>query len=166
MVSSWDAASARAAIQRAVELDPDHALAHVGLARTYRMQSIGGERSLAEIRALERSLIEKALDLDPTLAEAWNAQAMLQAEDKEFEKAAQSIQRALELNPNSADAWAGYWNFLLLMNRQEEALAHERGEASARRVGEGLELHQMRDYQWSDDARHIDWRAISVKDVL
>ena len=33
------------------------------------------------------------------------------------------IQKAVELNPNSADAWSGYWNFLLLMNRQEEALA-------------------------------------------
>jgi uncharacterized protein (DUF58 family) len=41
----------------------------------------------------------------------------------------------------------------------DQALAHERGEAPTRRVGEGLELHQMRDYQWSDDSRHIDWRA-------
>ena len=41
----------------------------------------------------------------------------------------------------------------------ENALAHQHGDAPARRVGEGLELHQMRDYQWSDDARSIDWRA-------
>ncbi len=41
----------------------------------------------------------------------------------------------------------------------EDSLAHQRGDAPARRIGEGLELHQMRDYQWSDDARSIDWRA-------
>ena len=115
--------SAERRFKEAIEIDPDYALAHVALAQTYRMQGIAGERSLAEFQPLERSLIEKALDLDPTLAEAWNALAGLQAENKEFEKAAQSIQKALELNPNSADAWAGYWNFLLLMNRQEEALA-------------------------------------------
>lgn len=115
--------SAERRFEKAIEIDPDYALAYVALAKTYRWQGSAGERSLAEFRALERPLIEKALDLDPTLAEAWNARAMLQAEDKEFEKAAQSIQKALELNPNSADAWSGYWNFLLLMNRQEEALA-------------------------------------------
>jgi uncharacterized protein (DUF58 family) len=47
----------------------------------------------------------------------------------------------------------------LALERREEALAHERGEVPDRRVGEGLELHQMRDYLWSDDSRHIDWRA-------
>ncbi len=47
----------------------------------------------------------------------------------------------------------------LALGSPEQALAHERGEAPTRRVGEGLELHQMRDYQWSDDSRHIDWRA-------
>jgi len=115
--------SAERRFEQAIEIDPDYALAYVALAKTYRWQGSTGEMSLAEFQALERPLIEKALDLDPTLAEAWNAQAMLQLEDKEFEKATQSIQRALELNPNSAEAWSGYWNFLLLMNQQEEALA-------------------------------------------
>ena len=41
---------------------------------------------------------------------------------------------------------------------QEEAVGH-RGDRSTRRIGEGLELHQIRPYQFDDDSRHIDWRA-------
>ncbi len=54
----------------------------------------------------------------------------------------------------------------LALASPQQALAHERGEAPTRRVGEGLELHQMRDYQWSDDSRHIDWRATARTDRL
>jgi len=54
----------------------------------------------------------------------------------------------------------------LALDAQEQSLAHQRGEAPTRRVGEGLELHQMRDYQWSDDSRHIDWRATARVDHL
>lgn len=115
--------SAERRFEQAIEIDPDYALAYLALARTYRNQSIIGERSLPDMRALEKPLIEKALDLDPTLAEAWESLAGLQTEDKEFDQARHSIQRALELNPNSAEAWAGYWNLLLFGNQQEEALA-------------------------------------------
>jgi uncharacterized protein (DUF58 family) len=45
------------------------------------------------------------------------------------------------------------------LSRLEEIPTHPRGEAPARRIGDGLELHQMRDYQFHDDSRHIDWRA-------
>jgi uncharacterized protein (DUF58 family) len=54
----------------------------------------------------------------------------------------------------------------LPLGSPQQALAHERGEAPTRRVGEGLELHQMRDYQFSDDSRHIDWRATARADHL
>lgn len=47
----------------------------------------------------------------------------------------------------------------LTLDSPEQSLAHQRGEAPTRRSGEGLELHQIRDYQWDDDSRHIDWRA-------
>jgi TolB-like protein/Tfp pilus assembly protein PilF len=121
-VASLESAEQR--FKQAIEIDPGYALAYTALARTYRLMSLFGDRSsLAELRAKEEPLIEKALDLDPTLAEAWESQAGLQMEDKEFEKAEHSIRRALELNPNSADAWAGYWNLLLFGNQQEEALA-------------------------------------------
>ncbi len=41
----------------------------------------------------------------------------------------------------------------------EERSGHRRGDMPARRVGEGLELHQIRPYRFEDDSRHIDWPA-------
>ncbi|MEJ2384217.1 MAG: tetratricopeptide repeat protein [Xanthomonadales bacterium] len=110
--------------QKAIEIDPDYALAHVALANAKRTagEVTGGSGDFNEIRKEAQRLVEHALELDPTLAEAWNTKAMLYAEEKEFEKSAAAIRKALELNPNSADAWAGYWNYLLLIDEKEAAL--------------------------------------------
>jgi len=49
---------------------------------------------------------------------------------------------------------------------------HGRGDLPARRIGEGIELHQIRRYQLEDESRHIDWRAtarlgeVMVKEFL
>lgn len=116
--------SAEQRFRQAIEIDTDYALAYIALADTYRVMSMFGDRSsMAEMRAKIEPLVEKALDLDPALAEAWSSLAALQAEDKDFEKARQSTERALELNPNSAEAWSGYWNLMLLTGEREEALA-------------------------------------------
>ena len=121
--SADSVASAIGRFEKAIEIDPDYALAHVALARA--LQSMGMIRQENVMETMQRvsELVEHALDLDPTLAEAWNLKAGLQAFQKDFEGAGQSQERALELNPNSAEAWAGRWNQLLMMNRQEEALA-------------------------------------------
>jgi TolB-like protein/Tfp pilus assembly protein PilF len=110
--------------QKAIEIDPDYALAHVALANAKRTagEVTGGSGDFNEIRKEAQRLVERALELDPTLAEAWDTKAMLYAEEKEFEKSAAAIRKALELNPNSADAWAGYWNYLLLIDEKEAAL--------------------------------------------
>jgi uncharacterized protein (DUF58 family) len=42
----------------------------------------------------------------------------------------------------------------------------DRGDRAARRVGEGLELRQIRPYEFEDDSRHIDWRATARLDDL
>jgi uncharacterized protein (DUF58 family) len=41
----------------------------------------------------------------------------------------------------------------------EEHPRRGRADTATRRVGEGLELHQIRAYRFDDDSRHIDWRA-------
>ena len=116
--------SARQRFERAIAIDPGYALAYTALVRAMRAEAqVRGDDDVRALTALLRPLVEKALDLDPTLADAWVHLSGLQAENKQFEEAGRSIQKALEFNPNSAEAWAGYWNHLLLTNRQEEALA-------------------------------------------
>lgn len=116
--------SAKARFEKAIKIDPDYALAYTALARATRSVEMSkGPSGFAEMRQETEELVERALDLDPALAEAWTIKAMLYAEDKEFEKGGDAVRKALELNPNSAEAWHGYWNYLLLTgDRQEEAL--------------------------------------------
>lgn len=117
-----------AAVQRleeAIEIDPDYALAYATLARAYSLQSTmrsGAGANFEAVLAREKELLEKALDLDPTLAEAWNLQAAIYAQEKDFEGAEKANKRALELNPNSAEAWHGLWNLELLRGNNEAAL--------------------------------------------
>jgi TolB-like protein/Flp pilus assembly protein TadD len=58
-----------------------------------------------EARILARSNIDKALAIDPLLAEAHVAEGMLHEDDYRFEDALQSLEKAVEINPNLADAW-------------------------------------------------------------
>lgn len=94
-------------LERAVALDPDFAAAQAELARAYNMRA--KEFAPSDSEAFERAGVatEKALRLDPDLAEAHLARAgMLSALWGRVapEPAVQEYRRALELNPNLAQA--------------------------------------------------------------
>lgn len=109
--------------ETAIEIDPDYAQAYAALGKAVNFEgSINRRDPIATTERIDE-LAEQAIDLDPTLAEAWTLKGGVYATRKEFDKAGEATERALELNPNSAEAWAGQWNHLLLMNKQEEALA-------------------------------------------
>ncbi|MDX1555047.1 MAG: tetratricopeptide repeat protein, partial [Xanthomonadales bacterium] len=110
-------------LERAIEIDPEYALAYTALS-TALFHHTRANRAMSIPEQVKRraELAEKALELDPTLAEAWNEMSAVYAERKEWDKASEAIQKALELNPNSAEAWAGYWNMLLLKGDREEGL--------------------------------------------
>ena len=94
-------------LQRAVALDPDFAVAQAELARAYVLrveQFVPGDTVMVE-RAWVAA--EKALRLDPDLAEAHFARASLLSSVSGRltpEPAVQEDRRALELNPNLAQA--------------------------------------------------------------
>ncbi|MDX1459662.1 MAG: tetratricopeptide repeat protein [Xanthomonadales bacterium] len=115
--------SAVTRLEQAIEIDPDYALAYTALAKALFQQArVTREISLPQLLKRQEDLVDKALDLDPTLAEAWNVKSSLHAQRKEWDKAGEAIERALELNPNSAEAWSGYWNHLMLKGDPEGAL--------------------------------------------
>src|SRR3989454_142757 len=93
--------------ERIVALDPSFAAAQAGLARAYALRV--SEFAPEDTAALERAQVaaEKALRLDPNLAEAHLAQARLlwgPAGHIFHERAAQEDRRALSLNPNMSRA--------------------------------------------------------------
>jgi serine/threonine-protein kinase len=113
--------------EHAVALDPGFAAAYAELAHAYGLRILWF--APRDRDALEEGLVaaEKALRLDPDLAEAHYARGWLlstPASHWAYEQAIQELRRAIELNPNLADAhdWLGvvYWHIGVLDKALEE----------------------------------------------
>src|SRR5438093_76924 len=108
---------------KAIEIDQRFAPAYAGLAS---LHSHGGAYLAgAEVgdRALARKWADKALELDPTLAETHAALGWLDSSDWNWKGAEEHYKRAIELNPSYATAHTWYSQFLASMRRFEEAVA-------------------------------------------
>jgi len=108
---------------RAIELDPNFALAYVGLADTYIMQNEWSNLPFDEMLAKARTAIDRALVLDDRLAEAYASLGDIEAGELNLEASEEAFKRALALNPNYATAY--HWYAILLLDsfgRRDEAL--------------------------------------------
>jgi len=112
------------ALERAVMLDPDHALAYAALARTYYFIAFFGDRPPKEAFQRMEEAATKAIEKDPTLASAHGSLALVKLHrDWDWSDAEQHFRRALELNPSNADIHHDYAHFLLVMRRDRESVA-------------------------------------------
>jgi len=95
-------------LKRAVRLDPDFAPGHAWMAIAWVMMldspATYGDLSLAEVNERASPHLEKALELDPGLAEAHGARALFAINSADFSTAMAETARALELNPVYVDA--------------------------------------------------------------
>ncbi len=109
--------------RRAIEEDPQYALAYAGLADAYSMLGEHTGRSPNEYRQQAKAAAVKALELDGRLAEAHTSLAYLRMRDWDWAGVEGGFQRALEINPSYATARQWYSIFLELTGRPEEAVA-------------------------------------------
>jgi adenylate cyclase len=110
--------------ERALDLDPDFALAYSGLADTYMIQTQGWGLAPRDVFPHAREAAERALALDSTLAEAHTSLGGVQLfYDWDFEGAEAAFRRAIELNPNYAPAL--HWLGISLYSRARFAEAEE-----------------------------------------
>jgi len=108
---------------RAIELDPNFALAYVGLADSYTLQLEYSDLSIDEGLVKARAAVDKALALDDRLAEAYTSLGSIEHDRNDYEAAEAAYQRALELNPNYVTAY--HWYAILLngpLGRRDESL--------------------------------------------
>jgi TolB-like protein/Tfp pilus assembly protein PilF len=118
-----DLAAAKRYFELALEIDPDYALAYVGLADSTSTPPHLGWESPAEPFERAKVLIERALELDPDLAEAHDLRARIAfVWDWDWEGAGRGFRRAIELNPNLPDARVVYSQYLGILGRHDEAL--------------------------------------------
>jgi TolB-like protein/DNA-binding winged helix-turn-helix (wHTH) protein len=108
--------------QRAVDKDPKFAMAYVGIAES-NMSKLGSSRVSAQ-ETIPRAIAAttKALELDPSLAEAHNSLAELKYQyEYDWTGAEKEFILALKLNPNAAFIHLGYGWFLMQAGRFDEA---------------------------------------------
>ncbi len=90
--------------EQALRLDPNYALAYCGLADNYAYM---GSVVMPEKEAIakEKEFAQKALELDPELAEAHMSVALALVAAFDWRNGLKEFDRALELNPNLAFAY-------------------------------------------------------------
>jgi adenylate cyclase len=117
----WD--SALRNLRQAVARDPSYALAYLGLAEYY-WWAADWLLSTREAMPRCREAAEKALELDPSLAEAHVWLGIVRWwYDRDLEGARREFQRALALQPELASAHMWYGSYLVAVGQTDEGLA-------------------------------------------
>jgi serine/threonine-protein kinase len=111
--------------EEALKLDPNYALAYCGLADNYAYM---GSVVMPEKEAIakEKEFAQKALELDPELAEAHMSLALALVAAFDWRNGLKEFDRALELNPNLAFAYELQAWTVNGLGRFDEAIAKTR----------------------------------------
>ena len=108
----------------AIRLDPEYALAYVGLADAYALLGHYGALDDQAVVAQAGPAVERALELNDRLGEAYASLGAVRFRQQDYAGAERAYKTALRLSPNYAPAYHGYgrllnWGF----GRTQEGLA-------------------------------------------
>ena len=113
--------------QQAIALDPKFALAYASLADAYNTIGYWGYLPPKEAFPEAKRAAQKALKLDPDLAEAHGALGYVEFQyEWKFKEAESEFKEAIRLNPNSVSARLRFFEYLFDFQRTREA--HEQLE--------------------------------------
>jgi len=108
--------------EQATSIDPEFALAWVGVADATHLLFEVGAVELFEHKERHKEAVDKALALNDQLGEAYASLSFYYLDDGEREKAEVAIQKAIELSPNYAQAYHWYANIRRGPKRAEKRL--------------------------------------------
>jgi class 3 adenylate cyclase/TolB-like protein/Tfp pilus assembly protein PilF len=141
--------SAEANYKKAIDLDPDYALAYAGLADCYTFNQKGLPQKegvpIAEMYA------SKALQLDSTLVEAQTTMAFIQSHFNYDWGARSKFEKIVKENPNYPTAHLYYGNVLLSTGHAEEGLAEAKKALALDPLSSVLNMVLGRDYYFARD---------------
>jgi TolB-like protein/Tfp pilus assembly protein PilF len=109
--------------EKAVELDPEYALAHAELAIAILLLPAYGDLPVTEAITTAAPYAERAIKLDPMLAEANAAIGFLSFVQYDSEAALAYYRQAIKINPNYAIVYTWIGNLLDGMGRHKERFA-------------------------------------------
>jgi TolB-like protein/Flp pilus assembly protein TadD len=107
----------------ATDLDPNYALAFVGLADCYAVLNEYAGIPTSETIPKSKTYAERALTIDGQLAEAHATLGIVNEHSWQWAEAEKEFKRAIELNPNYPTAYHWYSIFLKGLGRNDEAAA-------------------------------------------
>jgi len=109
--------------QQATKVDPNYAAAYAGLANSYTLLTGYSSSSATFYVPQARAAALRALEINPNLAEAHTALALIvQNHDWDWQTSEKEYRRAIELNPDYATAHQWYAEHLMWLGRFDEAL--------------------------------------------
>lgn len=112
-----------------IALDPNYALAYVGLAEAYLPMALTSGVPSWEVLPKAKAAAQKAVEIDESLAEAHAVLGLVIFwYDWDWQAAERQFTRALEINPNSSEARFGYAHLL------SNTLQHERAMTEIKRA--------------------------------
>jgi tetratricopeptide (TPR) repeat protein len=114
--------------QKAIAKDPAYALPYTGLAGCYSALGYLGFSPPKEVYPKAKAALQKALELDDTLADAHCLLGVVKTRyEWDWSGAERALQRAMDLNPGLALARAAHGSYLMTVGRIEDGIAeHER----------------------------------------
>jgi TolB-like protein/DNA-binding winged helix-turn-helix (wHTH) protein/Tfp pilus assembly protein PilF len=131
---SWEKGELKQSLayfQRAIQINPNYALAYAGLAHTYI--SLGqpwvkeGDMRPRDVHSRAEAAARKAVEIDASLGDAHLALArVIQVYDWDWPAVEEEYRESLELNQNDALAHALFGEYLQQMGRNEDAFAEWR----------------------------------------
>jgi TolB-like protein/Tfp pilus assembly protein PilF/class 3 adenylate cyclase len=116
---------ARRMFDRAIEIDPNFARAHAGIADCCSFLYMYWDGSKANLEGADASS-RKALELDPESAEAHTSRGLALTLRRQYDEARQEFEAALRLNPMLFEAHYFYGRACLTEGKFDEAVSHYR----------------------------------------
>lgn len=109
--------------ERAIEIDPQYALAYTGVADVYLLLPLSDAMEPRSAFPKAKAAVLRALELDDSISEAHLSLGVcLMNFDWNFNGAEVSFKKAIELNPNYAQAHSVYGTMLLRLGRISDAI--------------------------------------------
>lgn len=108
--------------QKAIEYDPAYALGYVGLADCYSLLEENAGVPASESLPKARAAVDRALQIDDSLAEAHTSSAMIYQHLWRWAEAEEEYRHSIRLNPNYPTAHQWYSNYLFAMRRFDDSL--------------------------------------------
>lgn len=116
--------------QEVIAIDPGFAPAYSGLADAYLLMDTYADMDAEDAAQLAAPIIDKALALEPTSAEALSSASLLALTRQDVEKAIDYAEKAIAANPNHAEAYLRLGGALQRKLQSEAALeAFQKGRA-------------------------------------